>query len=321
MKHGGYPWVKGKPPMNINDFSVNLNPLGTPKFIEELIEDAIKIKVYKYYPPENLKDIKTIIAEIYNVEEDLIGVFNGASEIINMLGDNFTVPQPNYSEYKFSEFYYAEELGDEFKFTLKGRRVLTSNPNNPTGSLISLAEIEEFVKDDKNELILDESFIDISNGESAVKLVNEYKNLTVINSFTKSLSIPGLRFGFSIGHKSRELEKLAPIWRINSIIYYVISNMNPKEVKEFFKLSKYKVSELQDRIKNLVKFKIYKSYAPYFLAEFNLPTYIVNSKLIKMGYYIRDASNFIGLRSKHARIALKEGVEKLISLINDIVSS
>ncbi|AAK40774.1 histidinol-phosphate aminotransferase family protein [Saccharolobus solfataricus] len=322
MKHGGYPWKNGKPALDVKDFSVNLNPMGVPKFIEELINEAVKLKVYAYYPPQNLREIKGIIAEIYGVNEDLVGVFNGASEVISILDENFTVPQPNYSEYKFHSYYFAEEHEDEFVFELNPGRILTSNPNNPTGSLIKLDEIEEFLINEKNELILDESFIDISLAESATKLVNEFNNLTIINSFTKSLAIPGLRFGFSIGHKSKELEKRVPIWRINSITYYVISNLNPKEVRSFFVNSKIKVKEIYDKVDGVKKlFKMYKSYAPFFLVEFKIPTSLINDELIRRcKCYIRDASNFLGLRNTHARIALKNEVIELINNINEIIS-
>ncbi|WP_338600844.1 aminotransferase class I/II-fold pyridoxal phosphate-dependent enzyme [Sulfolobus tengchongensis] len=321
MRHGGYPWNNGKPPLDVRDFSVNLNPLGIPRFVEELINDAVKFKVYNYYPPEELKEIKSKIADIYGVNEDLIGVFNGASEIINILGDNFTVPQPNYGEYKFKQYYLAKENDEEFIYDLKAGRILTSNPNNPTGSAINLESIGNFLKEKSNELILDESFVDISLVDSAVKLVNEFSNITIINSFTKSLAIPGLRFGFSIGQKSKELEKLVPIWRINSITYYVISNLSPKEVRSFFSMSRSKVKEIYEKVNSIKRsFKLYKSYAPFFLVEFKIPTKIVNEELMKRcKCYIRDASNFLGLRQTHARIALREDIVDLIHVINDII--
>ncbi|ADX85617.1 aminotransferase class I/II-fold pyridoxal phosphate-dependent enzyme [Saccharolobus islandicus] len=322
MKHGGYSWRNGKPALDVKDFSVNLNPLGVPKFVEELINEAVRLKIYTYYPPQNLREIKSVIGEIYGVSEDLVGVFNGASEVINVLDDNFTVPQPNYSEYKFRSYYFAEEREDEFVFKLKAGRIIASNPNNPTGSVIKLNEIEDFLKDKKNELVLDESFIDISLAESASGLVNEFSNLTIINSFTKSLAIPGLRFGFSLGHKSKELERLAPIWRINSITYYVVSNLNAKEIRSFFASSRSKVKEIYDKLENAKKlFKMYKSYAPFFLVEFKIPSSLINDELIRRcKCYIRDASNFLGLRNTHARIALKDDVMGLIHTINEIIS-
>ena len=320
MKHGGYPWNKGRPAFNIKDFSVNLNPLGTPKFVEELIEEAIRLKIYKYYPPQDFKDLKYTIAEIYKVNDELIGVFNGASEAINLLGNYFTVPQPNYSEYKFKDVYYAKESEDEFIFYLKPGKILTSNPNNPSGALITLSEIENFLQNKDNELVLDESFIDISLGESSLKLIEDYKNLTIINSFTKSLAIPGLRIGFTIGYRSIELERLAVPWRLNSIVYYVISNLDPKEVRYFFKLSQNKIKEIYDKVKSITtSFKIYKTYAPYFLVKFKIPTKIINDELIKRGYYIRDCSNFLGLDETYGRIALREDVDNLIYTINEII--
>ncbi|AOL15954.1 aspartate aminotransferase [Sulfolobus sp. A20] len=322
MRHGGFPWNKGYP-SNINDFSVNLNPLGTPRFVDEIINEAIRLGIHKYYPPEDYSYIKSIIGEIYGVDKDFIGVFNGASEAINLLDNDFIVPQPNYSDYKYVSYYNAEEMEDKFRFMLhkKYRKIILSNPNNPTGAYVSVPEIEDFLRSG-NELVVDESFIDISLTESSVKLVEEYKNLLIINSFTKSFSIPGLRIGFTIGQRSKEIEKRAPSWRVNSLAYYLISHLDPKEVRTFFYESKMKTKELIEYVSNAKKeFKVYKTVAPYFLAEFPIKVSTLNEKIVKYGYFIRDASNFIGLRFTHGRISLRRDIGKLLSLINKILTT
>ncbi|MEM0293978.1 MAG: histidinol-phosphate aminotransferase family protein, partial [Saccharolobus sp.] len=125
---------------------------------------------------------------------------------------------------------------------------------------------------------------------------------------------------FTIGYRSIELERLAVPWRLNSIVYYVISNLDPKKVRYFFMLSQNKIKEIYDKVKSITtSFKIYKTYAPYFLVKFKIPTKIINDELIKRGYYIRDCSNFLGLDETYGRIALREDVDNLIYTINEIV--
>ncbi|BFH73194.1 aminotransferase class I/II-fold pyridoxal phosphate-dependent enzyme [Sulfurisphaera javensis] len=318
MKHGGVKWDK-EGPESINDFSVNLNPLGSLPIIEELIREAIHKKVYKYYPPEDYRKLKEFIAELYNIDIDLIGVFNGSSEAIKLIDKKCNVPEPNFSEYKRGSSYFAIEKGNTFEYFLSGDCVITSNPVNPTGSFIKENEILNFLSLGR-ELILDESFIDISLVSSSIKYTRDYANLLIISSFTKSLSIPGLRLGFTIGKESIKLEEKAPPWRINSVVYYVFTNLNPKEVKDFLKKSRKEVKRLIDDLKNVkVKFKIYDTVAPYFLVEFPISASKVNQILRKYGYQIREPYGFLGLRETHGRISLKNDFKDLLLLIDKIL--
>ena len=317
MKHGGVEW--SNEPEKINDFSVNLNPLGTLPQIRELIEEGVKKRVYEYYPPQNYRKLKEFIAELYDVDEELIGVFNGSSEAIKLLDKKCSVPEPNFSEYVRAQSYLALEKEKEFVYHLLGDCVITSNPVNPTGSYIKESEILNFLSSGR-ELILDESFADISLITSSIRYTKEFDNLLIISSFTKSLSIPGLRLGFTVGKYSKYIEERAPPWRVNSLVYYVFANLDPKEVKEFFRKSKGMVRKLiQEVMKMNAKFKIYNTVAPYFLAEFPIPSSELNKTLRLYGFQIRDSGGFIGLRNTHGRISLKNDIKDLIDIINKIL--
>ena len=317
MKHGGVEW--GKEPEKIEDFSVNLNPLGTLPRIRELIEEGVKKRVYEYYPPQNYRKLKEFIAELYDVDEELIGVFNGSSEAIKLLDKKCFVPEPNFSEYPRAKSYLAIEKENEFEYHLQGDCVITSNPVNPTGSYIKEKEILDFLSSGR-ELILDESFADISLISSSIKYTKDFDNILVISSFTKSLSIPGLRLGFTVGKYSKRIEEKAPPWRINSLVYYVFVNLDPKEVREFFRKSREAVKRLIEELKTTrVKFKVYNTVAPYFLAEFPIPSSEVNKILRQYRFQIRDSEGFIGLRITHGRISLRNNIEELITLLNEIL--
>jgi len=322
MIHGGAKWTNGKP-NTIDDFSINLNPLGMPDFLSDLISDAIKYKVYQYYP-DNYTKLKENIAEIYDVNPEYIGVFNGATEAIRLLDQGINVPEPNFSEYPRISIYLAEENGNNFIYRILGKKVLLSNPNNPTGSTISLEEIVSALNDGK-ELIIDESFSDISAVSSAKKLVEEFNNILIISTFTKSFSVPGLRLGFTIGKSSKVLESKAIPWRVNSIAYYIFSNVNPNDVRIFFNESKSYTKNLLSEIKLSIKFdfnyKMYNSNAPYLLFKFPFKVNILNDYLVKKGFMVRDASSFVGLNSYYARISIKRNFKTLINYINKFYST
>ncbi|ARM76102.1 pyridoxal phosphate-dependent aminotransferase [Acidianus manzaensis] len=314
MKHGGVEWIKGKP-SDIDDFSVNLNPLGVPDFVKELINDAIRNRIYELYP-DNYKSLKENIAEIYNVDPDFIGVFNGATEVIRLL-DPAVVEEPNFLEYPRKWIYFAREEDSRFLYSLQGDETIISNPNNPTGSKINISEIKEFL-DNGKKLVVDESFADISDVESAIPLVKDYENLLVVSTFTKSFSVPGLRLGFSIGRKSEYLEKKAIPWRVNSIAYYVFANVDSKEVRLFFAKSKEYVRKLREDMIFKLPGKVYASSAPYVLVKFNMPIAEINTKL--KVFKIRDCSNYIGLNNYYGRISVKRNFSSFVNLLNAILA-
>ncbi|QKR01003.1 histidinol-phosphate aminotransferase family protein [Metallosphaera tengchongensis] len=317
MMHGGLSWGNGKP-SPIKDFSVNLNPVGVPKFLEEILEESMRRKVYLYYPDDYLT-LKRNIAEIYDVDYDLVGVFNGASEAISRLDRALSVPEPNYQEYPRGSIYLASEGSEEFYFPLQGSSVIASHPNNPTGSPLRKEEVVNFLEAGK-ELIVDQSFADISPVDSFIPLVRDFPSLLVVSSFTKSFSIPGLRIGFTIGKKSKLLERASPPWRVNSIAYYIFANVDPKEVRRFFNYSKEKTKENLDKISRYgTRLKFYRSYAPFVLAEATIPTANLNRELLRRGYYVRDCSNFVGLRSNHFRFSLSNNFIELLKQIEEIL--
>ena len=75
--------------------------------------------------------------------------------------------------------------------------VIISNPNNPTGTWATLPEIRDFLGKFKGLLVVDEAYVDFY-GETSLDLVNEFDNIIITRSFSKSCSLAGLRVGLAI---------------------------------------------------------------------------------------------------------------------------
>jgi histidinol-phosphate aminotransferase len=95
-------------------------------------------------------------------------------------------------------------LSDDYSIKLKDYErpnggIIFPNPNAPTGIGLPLVDVEALLKANTNSVVIvDEAYIDFG-GDSATVLVNEYPNLLVVQTLSKSRSLAGLRVGFAIG--------------------------------------------------------------------------------------------------------------------------
>ena len=199
---------------------------ASPKVLEKINKNLINS--LNLYSDPKLKKIKTAIADFYGVNADQIFVGNGSDDVIAFsfmafggLGGDFCCPDITYSFYPvFADLFKVNleqiPLKDDFSVDVndyvgKGKNIIIANPNAPTGLRLTRDEIELIVKTNpENVVIIDEAYADFSDEESAVSLVNEYENLIVTQTFSKSRSLAGLRVGFSVSSKilADDLEKL-----------------------------------------------------------------------------------------------------------------
>ena len=227
----------------IMDFSANINPYGLSSNIKNAILADLDNIIH--YPQPNAEDLRKKIGETYNIADDKIIVGNGAVEIIYTLchilkPKNVLIVSPGFSEYERAarsagaDIHYAM-LDEKLDFNspmrdiivnIKGNDLLfIGNPNNPTGTLYMLEDMELLIEHAENNgcfVVVDESFMDFiktSEAFSVLPLVEKYHNLLVLHSLTKFYAIPGLRLGFA----ATDHEVLDPlyaakdIWNVNSL--------------------------------------------------------------------------------------------------------
>ncbi len=169
--------------------------------------------------------LKTALADLHGVKPENIFVSNGSDDILNFSFMAFTqkgamFPEISYGFYEvFAELhgiiFETVPLKDDFSIDPKdykgnGRMVVIANPNAPTGLCLSLNEIEKILKANPDSIVvIDEAYVDFG-GESAYPLTKKYKNLIVVQTFSKSRSMAGARLGFCIADKEliSDLERI-----------------------------------------------------------------------------------------------------------------
>lgn len=212
------PYTPGEQPKltKITKLNTNENPYGpSPKAIAAMraaVNDDLRL-----YPDPNCDQLKQAVAHYYGLDAEQVFVGNSSDEVLAhsfcaffQQGKPLLFPDITYSFYPVYCGLYGIEpkiipLDDNFSINFEeygenNSGIIFPNPNAPTGLLLPLATIESLLqKNTKSVVLVDEAYIDFG-GESAVKLINQYPNLLVVQTLSKSRSLAGLRVGIAMGN-------------------------------------------------------------------------------------------------------------------------
>ncbi|QKE62164.1 histidinol-phosphate transaminase [Aquipseudomonas campi] len=212
------PYVPGEQPKlaKLVKLNTNENPYGpSPKAIAAMqaeLGDNLRL-----YPDPNSDRLKQAVADYYGVSTAQVFVGNGSDEVLAHAfhglfqhGRSLLFPDVTYSFYPvycglYGIAYEALPLDEQFQIRVEDYArpnggIIFPNPNAPTGCALGLAAIERLLKANPDTVVLvDEAYIDFG-GETAISLVNQYPNLLVSQTLSKSRSLAGLRVGLAVGH-------------------------------------------------------------------------------------------------------------------------
>lgn len=155
------------------------------------------------------------LARYLGVKQEQLFLGNGSDEVLAYIFQGFTengiaFPDVTYGFYQvYSNLYQVDAkivpLKDDFSLELtkykktKGT-VIFANPNAPTGMYLAPEEICDFLERHPDRLVVvDEAYIDFG-GKSMIPLINQYRNLLVVGTFSKSRQLAGARLGFGVGN-------------------------------------------------------------------------------------------------------------------------
>ena len=174
---------------------------------------------YERYPDITATQLKNKLSEYVSLPVDFIEVYNGSDDalkdIITVFVDKDTHVlsyQPSYTQVNTfittnTENYMKVNIKDplgkheyDFNYCKINEVVYLVNPNNPTGKLLPVEEIEKLVKTYPNTLfIVDEAYYEFAK-QSCSHLVVSHKNLIVTRTFSKAFGLASVRLGYCMGH-------------------------------------------------------------------------------------------------------------------------
>jgi len=208
---GEQPRIEGLTKLNTNENPYPPSPAVTDA-LRHFPTDRLRL-----YPDPNASRLKDALASTFSLTREQIFVGNGSDEVLALAFMAFfrqsrplLMPNISYSFYDVYANLFGIEfrklpLDDRFRIRLEdypgnNGGIIFANPNAPTGIAIGLDEIEALLKRNSDSLVLvDEAYVDFG-GESAKTLIAAYPNLLVVQTFSKSRSLAGLRIGFAFGH-------------------------------------------------------------------------------------------------------------------------
>ncbi|PCJ21711.1 MAG: histidinol-phosphate transaminase [Gammaproteobacteria bacterium] len=212
------PYVPGEQPKVLDLIKLNTNENPYPP--SPLAISAMKAETgdsLRLYSDPNASELKSALADNFQLAEDQVFVGNGSDEVLAHSFQAFfqhtkplLFPDISYSFYPvYCGLYQVEQkripLNDDFDidindFQQDNTGIIFPNPNAPTGKALPLESIKQLLAMNRDTVVIvDEAYIDFG-ADSAASLVNDYDNLLVVQTFSKSRSLAGLRVGFALGH-------------------------------------------------------------------------------------------------------------------------
>lgn len=334
----------------INDFSINTNPVGLPDMVMNNAEKIIQLG--EFYPDPDCLKLRASLAKKYHNNPQNILCGNGASDLIFRLitavnPQESLIITPTYEEYEEILSLRGSKI-DHYQLNLDNEKhyvvdrllekinsnlglLVICNPNNPTGTLFSIEDLEKIIYHSRHNnvyVIIDESFIEFLPNwpELTVKrLIDKYANLIIIDGFTKFFALAGFRVGFAITSNNDLLNKMSnigPAYNVSTIsqIAARFALQDKKYIEKTYSLLKSEQKYLALQMSQL-PIKLISVSANFIL--FYSEQADLRESLLELKIKTRDCSKFVGLNSKFHRVAIKthEDNKKFILALKQVLEN
>lgn len=339
------PYVPGEQPKDTDVIKLNTNenPYPPAPEVGKAVMDT-DIDRLRLYPDPDVTELVSAIADYYGMNKNQVFVGVGSDDVLSMCFLTFfngnkpvLFPDITYSFYSvWADLYripYEKQALDE-DFNIKPQDyykenggVIFPNPNAPTGLYMGLDKVRDIIEHNRDVVVIvDEAYIDFG-GQSAKELVNEYDNVLVVQTFSKSRSMAGMRIGYAFG-SPKLIKALNDVkFSFNSYtmnmtsIKYGVASINDKA---YFDECVGKIIETREKAKeSLTKlgFTFTDSKANFIFATHkSVPAKEIFEKLKAKKIYVRYF-NQPGI-DNYLRISVgtDEQMDKLMQALSDIVA-
>jgi histidinol-phosphate aminotransferase len=207
----------------------NENPYELPQELKEEVARRVLARPWGRYPEFVPHSTTKALSRFTGWTEDGILIGNGSNELIMAglsvvlgKGRKAVIPQPAFTLYKLLSSVFQADVDTillkpaDFSFDVDALEeasrdavaTVICSPNNPTGSLLTTEGLRRILQAANGLVFVDEAYHEFS-GQTALTLLSAYPNLVVLRTFSKAMSMAGLRFGYLMAHPdvAREIHK------------------------------------------------------------------------------------------------------------------
>jgi histidinol-phosphate aminotransferase len=328
--------------MNLNE-----NFAISTENVKNLLFDACqKIDIRAYPPPRGILAVRAI-SNFFHLKESQVAVANGADEIMDLLmkvfvrkGSKVIVAEPTFPMYTFfTELYGGKKVAVLLKknFNLdiqsilkmvdkKTRLLFICSPNNPTGNQFRESDIIQLLKEFRGIVVVDEAYVDFAEN-STMNLINNFDNLAILRSFSKSFGLAGLRLGYIVSSESviKYIRKVVGPFNVNTVTQQtvVLALQKWDYFKQKIKLVIDERNWILTKLREIQDIEAYHSDANFILFKVtnSLSSKEITERLEKRNILVKDRGHLpllencirvtIGTRNMNKKFvsALKESLE------------
>lgn len=340
------------------DFCNLVNPYFPPRRMLDEMRANFETLLREY--PSGMYINSLLAGKYFGIKQDYTVVGNGAAELIKIVmeehaGDKVGVMFPIFDEYpnrlKLEQIVPFISQKDDFSYTVDElmdffedkniSMLLLINPDNPSGQYIQKVDVlrlADWCEDKKIRFIVDESFVDFTDGyEDNSLLHNEilekYQNLMVMKSISKSYGVPGLRLGILASSDNAliaRIKKEVSIWNINSFgeFYMQIFGKYENDYRRACQLFREERAKFYDELLTVPYLRVIPSQANYFLCEVidKYTSAELTQKLIEQDCIISNCSlkrNMGGNSKQLIRLAVRDRKDnaKLVEILKSLYTA
>ena len=303
------------------DWRLKLNaneaPTSLPPLVEERVMARLSRVAFNRYPNQEMGDLIAQVAQKYSLREEQIFFGNGSSEIIEKLffafggaGHTIVYPEPSFSMYKI--YVRAADakgvpVGLEADYSLdreKFVRTVRENhaslavvctPNNPTGNLIPLADIEYIAQNIDCAFIVDEAYLEFAGEDaSAVSLLSKYPHLIVARTFSKAYGLAAARVGYMMADASvvEMTEKAFMPYHLNVLSLVtadIVYQMRDEFLPRIYML-RDECRRMVGELSKIAGLTVYPSHTNFLLMKSKYAT-ALNERLTERGIGVRSVGS------------------------------
>ena len=338
------PYTPGEQPeiKNIIKLNTNENPYPPSPMVMQAFRD-FNPDTLRLYPEPSIKELRGELAKYYSLSSDEVFIGVGSDDVLAMSFIAFfngegslLFPDITYSFYKvwadlFAIKYEAVSLDQNFNINIEDYKrnncgIIFANPNAPTGNAIGLDAIEELVKHNKDSVVIvDEAYIDFGS-VSALSLIRKYENILVVQTFSKSRSMAGMRIGFAMGSK-KLIKALSDVkYSFNS---YTLTNLAIKtgiaSIKDdyYFKTNVKKIIDTREMSKKRLRsmgFSFPDSKTNFIFAKHNkraakeIFTYLRSKNIFVRYFDLPRIDNYLRIT-----IGTEDEMEQLFKVLKEFI--